>query len=247
MVLLQYAWGADLLLGRTYQAWVTVDNGARRASSLPEVTSAGSHPGELELVAALRQRDESAFLALVRRFHPSMVRVARVFVNSEAIAEEVVQESWLAVLEGINAFEGRASLRSWMFSIVANRARTRAQREARSEPFSSFEDPEGEPTVDPARFHPPDHPRWPGHWSSPPERWAEEQLLLQETVDLTKRAIEELPPAQRQVIVLRDVEGCSAEEVCEALGVSDGNQRVLLHRARAKVRAMLEPHLRRAP
>lgn len=212
---------------------------------MPEVTSAGSHPGELELVAALRRRDESAFLALVRRFHSSMVRVARVFVNSDAVADEVVQEAWLAVLEGIGAFEGRASLRSWMFSIVANRARSRALREARSEPFSFFEDPEGEPTVDPARFNPPDHPRWPGHWCSPPERWADEQLLLKETVELTKHAIDTLPPAQRQVIVLRDVEGCSSEEVCEALGVSDGNQRVLLHRARAKVRAMLEPHLRR--
>jgi len=213
--------------------------------TLCEMTSATSQPGEQELVAALRQGDEPAFLALVRRFHSAMLRVARVFVNSDAVAEEVVQEAWLAVLEGIGAFEGRASLRSWMFSIVANRARSRAVREARSEPFSSFEDPEGEPTVDPARFHPPDHPRWPGHWCSPPERWAEEQLLVHETVELTKRAIDTLPPAQRQVIVLRDVEGCSPEEVCETLGVSDGNQRVLLHRARAKVRAMLEPHLRR--
>jgi len=214
-------------------------------SSLADMTSAAPPPAERELVAALRQGDEPAFLAVVRRFHPSMVRVARAFVSSDAVAEEVAQEAWLAVLEGIGSFEGRASLRSWMFSIVANRARTRGQREARSEPFSSFEDPEGEPAVDPARFHPPDHPRWPGHWCSPPERWAEEQLLLQETVELTRRAIDTLPPAQRQVIVLRDVEGCSADEVCQALGVSDGNQRVLLHRARAKVRAILEPHLRR--
>jgi RNA polymerase sigma-70 factor (ECF subfamily) len=208
------------------------------------MTGAGLHPGEQELVAALREGDEAAFLDLVRRFHPSMVRVAKIFVNGEATAEEVVQDSWLVVLEGIAAFEGRASLRSWMFSIVANRARSRARRERRSEPFSSFEEPAGEPAVDPARFYPPDHPRWPGHWSEPPERWAEEQLLLQETLQLTKQAIDTLPAAQRHVIILRDVEGCTSEEVCELLGVSDGNQRVLLHRARAKVRAMLEPHLR---
>ena len=104
-----------------------------------------------------------------------------------------------------------------------------------------FEVPEGEPTVDPARFNPPDHPRWPGHWCSPPERWADEQLLLKETVELTKRAIDTLPPAQRQVITLRDIVGLPAEDVAELLGVSDGNQRVLLHRARARVRAALVP------
>src|SRR5207237_9917342 len=135
----------QLLLGRTYQACVTVDNGARRASSLPEVTSAGSHPGELELVAALRRRDESAFLALVRRFHSSMVRVARVFVNSDAVAAAVVQEAWLAVLEGLGAFEGGASLRYWTFSIVANRARSRALREPRPAQSPPSRDPQGTP------------------------------------------------------------------------------------------------------
>lgn len=120
-----------------------------------EVTSAGSQPGEQELVAALRHGEEPAFLAVVRRFHSSMLRVARVFVNSDAVAEEVVQETWLAVLEGIGAFEGRVSLRSWMFSIVANRAQSRAVREARSEPFSSFEDPRGNPRwIPPASTRP---------------------------------------------------------------------------------------------
>ena len=209
-----------------------------------EMSSAGVDQGELELVASLRQGDEAAFVALVQKCHPSMVRLARVFVTSEAIAEEVAQESWLAVLEGIGGFEGRSSLRSWIFSIVANRARSRAQREGRSAPFSSFQEQEDEPAVDPDRFNPPGH-RWAGHWSAPPVRWADEQLLLQETLQLTKKAIEMLPPAQRQVIELRDVEGCSAVEVCEALGVSDGNQRVLLHRARSRIRAILEPHLRR--
>ena len=203
---------------------------------------------DLQLVAALREGDEAAFLAVVRRHHPSMVRVARAFAASDAVAEEVVQESWLGVLDGIGRFEGRSSFRSWLFSIVANLARSRAAREARSAPFSSFDEESGdEPAVDSSRFLPQDHPRWPGHWSSPPERWLEEKLLLRETLDLARAAIATLPEAQRQVIVLRDVEGCDAEEVCQALGVSDGNQRVLLHRARSKVRAMLESQLGRTP
>lgn len=202
------------------------------------------HPEELSLVAALRDGDESAFLEVVRRHHSSMLRVAQVFVRGSAVAEEVVQETWLAVLEGISRFEGRSSLRSWIFRILANRARTRAQREARSEPFSSFEEEnEAQPAVDESRFHPADHPQWPGHWSAPPTPWADEQLLTRETLELTRQAIENLPPMQKQVIVLRDVEGCSADEVCLALEISDANQRVLLHRARSRVRAALEAHL----
>jgi RNA polymerase sigma-70 factor, ECF subfamily len=208
---------------------------------------AESQKDELDLVAALRRGEEDAFLALVRRYNSSMLRVAQVFVSSQAVAEEVAQEAWVAVLEGIAGFAGRSSLRSWIFSIVANRARTRGQRESRSAPFSSFGEAEDEPAVDPGRFLPPDHPRWPGHWSAPPEQWTDEQVAARETLELARRAIETLPAAQRQVMVLRDVEGCSPEEVCEALGVSDGNQRVLLHRARSKVRAMLEPHLGRKP
>ena len=203
------------------------------------------HPEESELIVALRQGDEGAFLTVVRRYHAPMVRIARAFVSSEAVAEEVAQESWLAVLEGLAGFEGRSSLRSWMFSIVANRARSRAQRESRSAPMSSFGEEDEGPAVDPGRFLPPDHPRWPGHWATPPERWADEQLAVHQTVELARRAMAGLPPAQRQVIVLRDVEGCSAEEVCQTLGVSDGNQRVLLHRARSKVRAILEAQLGR--
>jgi RNA polymerase sigma-70 factor (ECF subfamily) len=222
---------------------VTVDNPCATGLRLQPMSSLAAHADEVAQLEALRRGDEAAFLALVRSSHSSMVRVARVFVTSEAVAEEVAQESWLAVLQGIGAFEGRSSLRSWIFSIVANRARSRAHLEARSAPFSSFEEPGDEPAVDPCRFLSADHPRWPGHWAAPPERWADEKLLAQETLELTRQAIEKLPPAQRQVIVLRDVEGCSAEEVCATLGVSDGNQRVLLHRARSKVRAMLEPHL----
>jgi len=203
------------------------------------------HPEEIDLIAALRRGDEGAFLVVVRRYHAPMVRVARAFVSSEAVAEEVAQESWVAVLEGLAGFEGRSSLRSWMFSIVANRARTRAQREARSTPLSALGEVDEGPAVDPGRFLPPDHPRWPGHWATPPERWADEQLAVHETVELARRAMESLPAVQRQVIVLRDVEECSADEVCQALGISDGNQRVLLHRARSKVRAILEAHLGR--
>lgn len=198
------------------------------------------------LVEALRAGDERAFLALVRSCHPSMMRVARAFVRSGSVAEEVVQESWVAALEGLAAFEGRSSVRSWLLSIVANRARTRAAREARSAPFSSLEPDEG-PAVPPDRFLPPDHARWPGHWASPPEPWPDERVLARETLERVQAAIDALPPAQRQVIVLRDVEGCGSEEVCAALGLSEGNQRVLLHRARSKVRAALEAHLGRGP
>jgi RNA polymerase sigma-70 factor (ECF subfamily) len=208
------------------------------------VETPNSQPGEVELVSALRAGDERAFMELVQRHHASLVRLAQVFVGSPAVAEEVAQETWLAALEGIGRFEGRSSVRSWLFSIAANRARTRGQREARTAAFSSLQ-PEDEdaPAVDPSRFLPEDHPRWPGHWAAPPEQWPEERLLRQETLQLARSAIDALPPAQRQVIVLRDVEGCSAEEVCATLGISDGNQRVLLHRARSKVRAALEQHL----
>jgi RNA polymerase sigma-70 factor, ECF subfamily len=207
---------------------------------------APTHLEETELVALLRSRDEGAFLALVQRYHSSMIRVAQVFVNSPALAEEVAQEAWLAALEGIGMFEGRSSVRSWLFAIVANCARTRARREGRSTPLSSLEPDQDEgAAVDPARFLPADHPRWPGHWSSPPEHWPEERLLLKETLELTEKAIDALPPAQSKVIVLRDVEGWSAKEVCDALGVSEANQRVLLHRARSKVRTTLETHFRR--
>jgi RNA polymerase sigma-70 factor (ECF subfamily) len=213
---------------------------------MPSVQVAGvvhAPADERALLARLRGGDEGAFLSLVQRYHASMVRCAQLFVSSRAVAEEVVQESWLAILEGLAGFEGRASLRSWMFAIVANRSRSRAAREARAVPFSSLV-PEGdEPAVDGARFLPEDHPRWPGHWAAYPEPWSDERVMLRETVERIGQAIDGLPPAQREVIRLRDVEGWSPEEVCEALSITDGNQRVLLHRARSKVRALLEPYL----
>ncbi len=206
---------------------------------LPDLSGPGSE--ESRLVEALRRGKEEAFLALVRRHQPSMLRVASAFVSSAAVAEEVVQEAWLGVLHGLDGFQGRSSLRSWIFGILTNCARSRGVREARSAPFSSFTAPdEDEPAVDPSRFLGADHPRWPGHWASPPEQWAEEKLATKETLEFVRQAIAGLPPLQKQVITLRDVEGWTSTETCEALGVSDANQRVLLHRARSKVRARVE-------
>jgi len=209
-------------------------------------TNPASHGSEeAQLVEGLRRGSEDAFLLLVQRHQSSMLRVAQTFVSSTAVAEEVVQEAWLGVLHGLDGFQGRSSLRSWIFGILANCARSRGARESRSAPFSSFTAPdEDEPAVDPSRFLGADHPRWPGHWASPPEQWAEEKLATKETLEFVRGAIGALPPAQRQVITLRDVEGWSSAETCEALGISEGNQRVLLHRARSKVRARVEQLMR---
>jgi RNA polymerase sigma-70 factor, ECF subfamily len=209
-------------------------------------TSPASHSSEeAQLVESLRRGREDAFLSLVQRHQSSMLRVAQTFVSSTAVAEEVVQEAWLGVLHGLDGFQGRSSLRGWIFGILANCARSRGARESRSAPFSSFTAPdEDEPAVDPSRFLGADHPRWPGHWASPPEQWAEEKLATKETLEFVRRAIDVLPPGQRQVITLRDVEGWSSAETCEALGISEVNQRVLLHRARSKVRARVEQLMR---
>jgi RNA polymerase sigma-70 factor, ECF subfamily len=200
---------------------------------------------EAELLARLRAGDEEAFEALVRAWYGTMLAVAQTYVRSRAVAEEVVQEAWLGVLKGLDRFEGRSSLKTWTMRIVANLAKTRGVREARSVPFASLA-PEGdEPAVEPDRFRGHDD-GFPGHWRSYPGNWhalPEDALLARETLQLVAAAIAELPPAQQTVIRMRDIEGCSPEEVCEVLGVSDGNQRVLLHRARSRVRAALERHL----
>jgi RNA polymerase sigma-70 factor, ECF subfamily len=200
---------------------------------------------EAELVDALRARQESAFAALVQEYHPSILRVARLYVSSPATAEEVAQETWLAVLNGIDRFEGRSTLKTWIFRILTNIARTRGQRDARSVPFSSLGEEASESAVDPDRFAPAGE-RWAGHWKSYPERWdtvPEERLVGAEARARVQRAIDRLPPTQRQVISLRDVEGWEPEEVCSALEISETNQRVLLHRARSKVRQALEDYL----
>jgi RNA polymerase sigma-70 factor (ECF subfamily) len=200
---------------------------------------------ETELLARLRAGDERAFEALVERHYPTMLAVARHYVKTRAVAEEVVQEAWLGVLNGIDRFEGRSSLRTWILRILVNIAKTRGVREARSIPFASLA-PEGdEPAVDPERFRSADDP-FPGHWRAYPANWQrlpEEALAERETLDVVLTTIHRLPPPQRIVITMRDIQGCDSEEVCEALDVSEGNQRVLLHRARSKVRSALERHL----
>ena len=194
---------------------------------------------EQQLVAALRAGDEAAFRSLIERYHAMLVRVARMYVSTQAAAEEVAADTWLAVLEGIDRFEGRSSLKTWLFRILTNRAKTRGMRDSRTLPFSSLE--REEPAVEPERFQGPDE-RSPGHWSAPPRAFPEERLLAGETMDVIARAIETLPATQRAVITLRDVEGWDAAEVCNALTLSETNQRVLLHRARSAVRAALEEY-----
>ncbi len=203
---------------------------------------------EERLVEALRAGDEEAFATLLRTYHTALLRVAQIYVSSLSAAEEVVQETWLAVLTGIDRFEARSSLKTWLFTILANRAKTRAARDRRAIPFSALENPAGVPeaAVDADRFLDPDHPRWPGHWATRPEPWPEERVLARETHERLATAIDALPPAQRAVIALRDVHGWSSEEVCNALAITETNQRVLLHRARSKVRQALEDHLREA-
>jgi RNA polymerase sigma-70 factor, ECF subfamily len=188
----------------------------------------------------LRAGDEAAFMELVERYHAALVRLARSFVSSRAVAEEVAQETWLGVLNGLDRFEGRSSLKTWIFRILVNRAKTRGERESRSVPFSSLEGGDGGPSVDPDRFVEA------GAWASPPRSWEGEpegRLLAGEARQVIDAAIETLPTAQRQVITLRDIEGLDAAEVVDVLDISDGNQRVLLHRARSKVRQALEDYL----
>jgi RNA polymerase sigma-70 factor, ECF subfamily len=199
-----------------------------------------------QLIAALRAGDERAFAALVDLHTPALLRVAMAYVPSRAVAEEVVQETWIAVMRGIDQFEGRSSLKTWIFRILTNVAMRGGSRERRSVPFAALAAAEdtGEPSVDPSRFLPGDHERWPGHWLISPTRWPtpEEGLLAGETRAVIAAAIAALPKAQRTVISLRDIEGWSAEEVSAALEITAGNQRILLHRARTRVRAAIEEH-----
>jgi RNA polymerase sigma-70 factor (ECF subfamily) len=205
-------------------------------------------PDDHRLVDSLRAGDESAFEMLIDRYHSSLLRLAMLYVPSRAVAEDVVQETWLGVLQGLARFEGRSSLKTWIFRILTNRARTRGQREGRSIPFSAVwnaDDDPAEPAVEAERFLPPDHEDA-GHWVSFPRNWdelPEERLLSQETRAQIQQAIDALPGSQREVITLRDVEGWASEEVCNMLGISESNQRVLLHRARSKVRHTLEQYL----
>ncbi|HEU4689163.1 MAG TPA: sigma-70 family RNA polymerase sigma factor [Vicinamibacterales bacterium] len=190
------------------------------------------------LVRALQAGEEQVFNDLVERWNGMMLRLALAHVDSHASAEEVVQEAWLTVLRSLNRFERRSSFRTWVLGIVVNCARSRARAERRLVPLSS----ESGPVVDPARFLPADHPRWPHHWGVEPAAWRtpEDELLARETRTVILEAIDALPPAQREVIVLRDLEEFPSSEVCNILGLTDTHQRVLLHRARSRVRRALE-------
>jgi RNA polymerase sigma-70 factor (ECF subfamily) len=198
------------------------------------------------LVAALQSGEERAFAWLLERYDAPLRRAARMYVATDAHAEEVVQETWLALLKGIDRFEQRSSLKTWLYRILMNIARTRGVKEARTIPFSSALNAitdHAEPTFDPDRFRPADDPDWPGHWASLPPDWEHEpeaRLHAAETLAVVAAAIEALPPAQREVITLRDVDGWDAADVCNALELTETNQRVLLHRGRAKIRRALE-------
>jgi len=216
-------------------------------------TPAGQEPRpvdeeERHLIAALRRGDEASFVALLERYHSALVRVASAYVPNRAVAEEVAQETWLAVVRGIDGFESRSSLKTWIFGILVNQARRRGQREGRCIPFSALaaaECEDGEPAVEADRFVPAGGPRA-HHWASPLRAWEgapEERLLAGEARARIQAAIDVLPPTQRTVITLRDIQGCSAAEVCDLLGLTETNQRVLLHRARSKVRRAIERYL----
>jgi RNA polymerase sigma-70 factor, ECF subfamily len=212
---------------------------------MPSTEAATRLPDDGTLVRALRRGDEDSFAALVDAYSPALMRLAMTFVRTQDVAEEVVQETWVGVIGGIDRFEGRSSLRSWLFTILRNTAISRGERERHSMPMSALAgDEEDGPVIDPDRFLPADHPRWPGHWAIGPTAWPvpDEGIIASETRDVIAAAIRELPPTQRTVIALRDVEGWAPDEVCEALEVSDANQRVLLHRARTRVRAALEDY-----
>jgi RNA polymerase sigma-70 factor, ECF subfamily len=207
-------------------------------------------PEDRALVDALRCGDEDAFARLVGEHHASLRRVARLYVANAAIADEVVQDTWLGVIRGIWAFEGRSSLKTWIFRILVNRARTRAVRESRRAPFTGTlpmeSDDEAEPSVSPEHFLSVDDASASGHWARPPRDPGlspERSLLTKELGEKLRTVIDALPSNLRIVLWLRDVEGWSSEEVCNALAIQETNQRVLLHRARSRARGALEPYL----
>lgn len=214
-----------------------------RRSTMPVAFKRTNNDGtttEANVVAALRCGDEATFERLVERYQNTLLRVAKAYVGSVAVAEEVVQETWLGLLESLDRFEERCSLKTWIFRILLNRAKARGVREARSLPFSAFRmvDTEDDATVDPSVFDAVRH-----QWTSIPHSWdgiPEERLLAEETHGQIRRAVEQLPANQQTVISLRDIAGWSSAEVCASLGISEANQRVLLHRARAKVRQALD-------
>jgi RNA polymerase sigma-70 factor, ECF subfamily len=210
-----------------------------------ELEGRDANAAEAELVARLRAGDEAAFEALVTKHYATMLAVALAYVRTRAVAEEVVQEAWLGVIAGLDRFEGRSALKTWILSILVHKAKTRGVREARSVPFATLAGEPAEPSVPADRFRGADD-AFPGHWRAYPGNWGASAATAvedRETLRVAMRAIANLPDVQQAVIRMRDVEGYSSQEVCAALEVSEGNQRVLLHRARSRVRSALEEHL----
>jgi RNA polymerase sigma-70 factor, ECF subfamily len=208
------------------------------------VAGAAGTASDEQTVAALRAGDERTFRELFARTYPMMKRVARGYVASDAVAEEIVQDTWMAIVTGVDRFEGRSALGTWIFSILTNQAKTHSARERRALPLSCVAPRDAEePVVDPDRFQKDDE-AWPGHWATPPRPWQkpERRLLSLETRQHLKNALAELPDRQRLIVGLRDIDGHSAEEVCDLLGLSQENQRVLLHRGRSRLRAVLEEY-----
>lgn len=212
--------------------------------------AADATTSDQDLIEALIRGDDDAFESLVRSYHASMMRLALIYVNDRRLAEEVIQETWIGVLRGLSNFERRSSLKTWIFSILMNKARTHARREGRYVLMELDDDTAagaGEAAVPPERFKPSDHPSSPHHWLIKPQSWdeiPETRLLSLETQERIRQAIDALPPNQREVITLRDIEHWGSEEVCNTLGISETNQRVLLHRARSRVRNALEQYFK---
>ena len=208
----------------------------------------GATAEDLTLVERLRAGDGDAFTEIVDGWSPTMLWVARSFVSTDASAEEIVQEPWLAVARGLDRFEGRSSLRTWVFRILSNQAKTRGVRESRTVPWSSYAPDDEGPTADPERFRG-SGDRWPGHWTDDgvPRRWQpppDASAIAGEIRALLAAALQLLPERQRVVVTLRDIHGQTSDEACVSLGISAANQRVLLHRGRARLHTALESYYR---
>jgi RNA polymerase sigma-70 factor (ECF subfamily) len=205
----------------------------------------GATADDRRIVSGLRSGDAAVFAEVFDRYNGSLVRVAMRYVPSRAVAEEVAQDTWIGVIEGIDRFEGRSTFKTWLYKILIFRARSRGERERRTTPMSALADDDSAPSVPTERFRGSDA-LWAGHWATPPRRWdgdAEDRLLAGQARSVIDAAIAEMPLAQREVIVMRDLSQFSAVQVCELLGLTEANQRVLLHRARSRVRAALENYL----
>lgn len=217
---------------------------------MPDLMSDLSHELALpddQIIAQLLAGDEQTFETVVAHYYPMMLRLARLYVPVAEIAQDVIQETWIGVLRGLPNFQRRSSLKTWIFSILINRAKTLARREGRYVDSLSLDEDEAEPVVSPECFRPADDPQWPHHWAQPPYEFgnvAEDQVIANEISALVEGTINRLPPMQREVILLRDFQYWSSEEICQLLEISEANQRVLLHRARSKIRQILEDYLK---